>query len=39
MFNSLPPSVTTLKNDEAKFTAVLKKYLCTHSFYSVDGFF
>jgi hypothetical protein len=35
-FNSLLPSVTILKNDKAKFKAVLRKYLHTHSFYSVD---
>jgi len=36
VLNILPPSVTVLKNDEAKFKAVLKKYLRTHSFYFVD---
>ena len=38
IFNSLPPSVTLLKNDKAKFKAALLKYLHTHSFYSVDKF-
>jgi len=32
-FNSLPPSVTNLKNDKAQFKAVLGKYLHTHCFY------
>ena len=39
IFNSLQPSVTILKYDQAKFTAALRKYLHTHSFYSVDEFF
>jgi hypothetical protein len=34
IFNSLPPSVTILKNDKAKFKAALRKYLNTHSFYT-----
>ena len=36
-FNSLPPSVTILKTAKAKLRAVLRKYLHTHSFYSVDS--
>jgi len=39
IFNSLPPSVTILKNDKTKFKAALRKYLHTHSTHSVDGFF
>ena len=39
IFNSLPPSVTILKNDKEKFKAALGEYLQTHSFYSVDEFF
>ena len=39
LFNSLPPSVTILKNEESKFRAALRKYLHTHSFYFVDEFF
>jgi len=31
IFNSLPPSMTNLKNDMAKFKAALRKYLHTHS--------
>ena len=31
IFNSLPPGVTILKYDEAKFTTALSKYLYTHS--------
>jgi len=39
VFNSLPPSVTILKNDLAKFKVALRKDLHTQSFYSVDEFF
>jgi len=39
IFNILPPSVTILQNDKAKFKAALGKYLHTHSFYIVDEFF
>jgi len=39
IFNSLPPSVTILKNDKAKFQIALRKYLHIHSSYSVDEFF
>jgi len=39
IFNTLPPSVTILKNDKAKFKDALEKYLHTHSFYIVDEFF
>jgi hypothetical protein len=39
IFNSLPPSVTILKKDRAKFKAALRKYLHTHSFYSINEFF
>ena len=35
----LPPSVTMLKNDSAKFKAALRKYLNTHSSDAVGGFF
>ena len=36
MFNSLPPSVTVLKNDGAKFKTAQRKYLYAHSSYCVD---
>jgi hypothetical protein len=39
IFNCLPPSVTILKNGKAKFKVALRRYLYTHSFYSVDEFF
>ena len=39
IFNSLPPSVTILQKDNAKFKAALKKYLKTHCFYCVDELF
>jgi hypothetical protein len=41
IFNILPPNVTILRNDKAKCflkSAVLRKYLHTHSVYSVDDF-
>ena len=39
IFDSLPPSVTMLKNDKAKFKADLKK-ICTYTLlYAVDEFF
>jgi hypothetical protein len=37
--NSLPLGVTILKNDKAKFRAALRKYIFTHSFYSLNEFF
>ena len=39
IFNSLPPSVTILKHDKAKFKAALRKYLDKHCLYSVDEYF
>jgi hypothetical protein len=39
VFNSLPPSLTILKNDKAKFQAAFRKSLHIHSFYSLDKFF
>ena len=39
IFNSLPPSLTVLKNDTAKFQAAFRKFLHIHSFYSGDKFF
>ena len=39
IFNSLPPRVTILKNDNTKLKASLRKYLNIQSFYSVDEFF
>jgi len=38
LFNSLPPSVTILRNNRTKFQAALRKYLHTYSFYSVEEF-
>jgi hypothetical protein len=37
--NSLPPIMTILKNDKAKYKAALGKYLHIHSFYHVDEYF
>jgi hypothetical protein len=39
IFNSLPHSLTVLKNEKAKSKLALRKYLYTHSFYSIDEFF
>ena len=38
IFNSLPRSVTILKNEKAKFKLALRKYLNAHCFYYVDEF-
>jgi predicted peroxiredoxin len=38
IFNSLPSSLTSLINKKAEFEVALKRYLITHSFYSVDEF-
>jgi len=36
IFNSLPWSITNLKNEKTHFKVALKKFLNAHSFYSVD---
>jgi IS1 family transposase len=36
IFKRLPLSLSVLMNDKAKFKKAVKKYLNTHSFYSVD---
>jgi hypothetical protein len=38
IFNSLPRGLTILKKEKAKFKVTLRKYINTHSFYSVDEF-
>jgi hypothetical protein len=38
IFNTLPSSLKSLMNEKAKFKVALKRYLNTHSFYSVDEF-
>jgi hypothetical protein len=38
IFSRLPPSVTLLKNDTAKFKAALRKYLNTSSLDAAGGF-
>jgi hypothetical protein len=38
IFNSLPSNLSTLIDKQAQFKVALKKYLITHSFYSVDEF-
>jgi len=39
IFNSLPRSITSLKNEKTQFRIALKKFIYAHSFYSVDEFF
>jgi hypothetical protein len=39
IFNRLSLSLISLKNEKTKFKVALRKYLNTHSFYSVDDFF
>jgi hypothetical protein len=38
IFNNLPSSLKCLMNEKAQFKVALKRYLNTHSFYSVDEF-
>jgi IS1 family transposase len=38
IFNTLPSSLTSLVNKKSQFKVALKRYLNTHSFYSVDEF-
>jgi hypothetical protein len=38
IFNSLQSNLTTLVDKQAQFKVALKKYLITHSFYSIDEF-
>jgi hypothetical protein len=35
IFNSLPSNITTLIDKQVQFKVALKRYLITHSFYSV----
>jgi hypothetical protein len=39
IFNSLPNSIKNLRNQSVKFKIELRKYLMTHSFYSLTEFF
>jgi hypothetical protein len=39
IFNSLPHSLTNLKNEMAQFQVALRRYLNAHCLYSVDEFF
>jgi hypothetical protein len=39
VFNARPSSIKTISNDPQKFKTTLKRYLLTHSFYSVNEFF
>jgi hypothetical protein len=38
IFNNLPSGLKSLMNEKAQFKVALKRYLNTHSFYSVDEF-
>jgi hypothetical protein len=38
IFNSLPSNITALIDKQAQFKVALKRYLITHSFYSVEEF-
>jgi hypothetical protein len=38
IFNSLPRSITSLKNEKTQFKVALKEFLNAHSFYPVDEF-
>ncbi|PNF23822.1 hypothetical protein B7P43_G15913 [Cryptotermes secundus] len=38
IFNNLPPNITTLIDKQGQFKVALKRYLITHSFYSVEEF-
>jgi IS1 family transposase len=38
IFNSLPSNLTSLTNKKSQFKVELKRYLNTHSFYSVEEF-
>jgi len=39
IFNSLPRSITSLKNEKTQFRITLRQFLNAHSPYSVDEFF
>jgi hypothetical protein len=39
IFNRLPQSITSFKNEKTLFKVALKKFLNAYSFYSVDEFF
>ena len=38
IFNSLPSSISNLRNDKKQFKSALRKYLMTHCFYSINEF-
>jgi hypothetical protein len=39
VFNSLPKTLKDISNKPGKFKVALKRFLQTHSFYSLDEFF
>jgi hypothetical protein len=38
LFNILPSNILALKNDKSQFRVVLRSYLQSHCFYSIDEF-
>jgi len=39
IFNSLPQSIKDVSNNARKFEICLKRFLHTHSFYSIEEYF
>jgi hypothetical protein len=39
VFNHLPQYIKAMANDQKCFKVTLKKFLCHHSFYSVDEYY
>jgi hypothetical protein len=39
IFNNLPPYIKDISNNVRKFEISLKRFLHTHSFYSVEEYF
>jgi len=39
MFNNLPQSIRSLRNEKPQFKVAIKNFLYAHSFYSMDEFF
>ena len=39
IFNSLPPYIKNLSNNDRKFEMYLNRFLHTHSFYSIEEYF
>jgi hypothetical protein len=39
IYNSLPSGISRLQNNKSKFNLAVRKYLITHTFYSLEEFF